>query len=39
MFYVVFGEQALFSVSTEILISEKQGCLLTTPTAGAIMRV
>ncbi|MEM6406542.1 MAG: anthranilate synthase component I family protein [Pseudomonadota bacterium] len=38
MFYVVFGEQELFGASPEILISAKQGRLLTTPTAGTIVR-
>ncbi len=38
MFYLVSGEQELFGASPEILISAKQGRLLTTPTAGTIVR-
>ena len=38
MFYVKFGEQELFGASPEVLISCKQGQVLTTPTAGTIVR-
>ncbi len=38
MFYVKFGKQELLGASPEILISCKQGTILTTPTAGTTIR-
>ena len=38
MFFVKFGQQELFGASPEILISSKNGRILTTPTAGTIGR-
>lgn len=38
MYYLKFGQEELFGASPEILISNKSGSLLTTPTAGTIAR-
>lgn len=38
MYYLQFGQEELLGASPEILISCKQGILLTTPTAGTTVR-
>ncbi len=38
MFYLKFGQEELLGASPEILISCKQNMILTTPTAGTIVR-
>ncbi|MCK5925411.1 MAG: anthranilate synthase component I family protein [Methylococcales bacterium] len=38
MFYIKFDEEELLGASPEILISYKDGVVLTTPTAGTIVR-